>query len=105
MCWVDRNGRNTNADTTVAVSANGMVASPEQKQYMKKVRDRYRANIEDLEAGLDRYDAPPKKRFWPSVETFDSYESREDVQDYDLRSPKGRFGGPCSRRAQSDDWL
>lgn len=105
MCWLDRNGRHTNADTTVAVSANGMMASPGQKQYMKKVRDRYRGNIEDLEAGLDRYDAPPRKRFWQSVETFDSYESREDVYDYDLRSPKGRFGGPGSRRAQSDDWL
>ena len=105
MCWLDRNGRNTNADTTMAVSANGMMASPEQKQYMKKVRDRYRGYIEDLEAGLDRYDGPPKKKFWQSVETFDSYESREDVHDYDLRSPKGRFGGAGSMRAQSDDWL
>ena len=72
---------------------------------MKNVRDRYRGQIEDLEAGLDRYEAPPKKRFWQSVETFDSYESREDVYDYDLRSPKGRFGADNSRRARSDDWL
>lgn len=104
MCWLDRNGRNTNADTTMAVSQYGMMASPEQKQYMKKVRDRYRGNIEDLEAELDRYDTRPKKRFWQSVETFDSYESREDVYDYDLSSPKGRFGGIDSR-SRSDEWL
>ncbi len=105
MCWLDGNGRKTNADTTTAVTTNGMMASLAQKQYMKKVRDRYRGNVEDLEAGLDRYNVPPKKRFWQSMETFDSYESQEDVYEYDLRSPKGRFGGDNSMRAQSDDWL
>jgi hypothetical protein len=39
------------------------------------------------------------------VETFDTYESdsgREDLEEYDLRSPaKGRFGG----RKGGDDWF
>ena len=106
MCWLDRNGSgNRNADGTSAAMSSGMFPSPEQKEYMKKVRDRYRDNIENLEAGLDRYEMPPKKRFWQSVETFDSYESREDMYEYDLRTPKPRFGDASSMKSGSDDWL
>lgn len=105
MCWLDRNGRNTDANGTVATASGGITPSNEQKQYMKKVRDRYRSKLEDLEAGMDRYEAAPKKRFWHSVETFDAYEEPEDVYDYDLRSPKPRFGEASSTRSASDDWL
>jgi hypothetical protein len=105
MCWLDRNGKNTNADTTVGAMLGGMTPCHEQQQYMKKVRDRYRGNIETLEAGLDRFEAPPKKRFWQSVETFDSYEGREDMYDYDLRTPKSRFAEDKSMDAGSEDWL
>jgi hypothetical protein len=106
MCWLDRNGKNSNADATMASMTDGMTPSHEQKEYMRKVRIRHRGQIEDVEAALDRYETPPNKRFWQSVETFDSYEEREDVYDYDLRSPKGRFGGDTqSHKSTSDDWL
>ena len=84
--------------------SDDMTPTNEQKQYMKKLRDRYRGDIESQEVGMYRYEAPPKKRFWQSVETFESYESGEDMYDYDMRSPKGRFKEGESR-AGSSDWL
>jgi hypothetical protein len=71
---------------------------------MRKLRVRHRGRIEDAEAGLDRYETPPNKRFWRSGETFNSYEEREAVYDHDLRSPKVRFAGDVrSHKSTSDD--
>jgi hypothetical protein len=104
MFWLDNNGKNKGTDSNTAGVADGMTPSDEQKKYMKVVRDRYRGDLDDVEAGLDKYEMPPKTKFQQSVETLDTYDSREDMYDYDLRTPKPRFGDD-NTRSKPDDWL